>query len=107
MSLLNHASSNPPNLPNKLDGPTKQRLRRPSPPKQRQRHHDKTRQWNKGGVEPTGVVDRSSTGQRPNSHRVRGDPALPPSEQGVRILGTPLGHPEFVRAELGRGMTIW
>ena len=30
----------------------------------------------------------------------RGDPSLPPSAQGVKVLGTPLGHPDFVRAHL-------
>ena len=29
-----------------------------------------------------------------------GDKALPTSEQGIGILGTPLGHPDCVRAEL-------
>ena len=30
----------------------------------------------------------------------RGDLELPPEEQGVKILGTPLGHPSFVRSQL-------
>ena len=30
----------------------------------------------------------------------RGDTALPSEDQGVRILGTPLGHPDYVRAQL-------
>ena len=30
----------------------------------------------------------------------RGDPSSPPSTQGVKVLGTPLGHPDFVRAHL-------
>ena len=32
----------------------------------------------------------------------RGDPTLHNEEQGVRILGTPLGHPEFVHPEFVR-----
>ena len=32
----------------------------------------------------------------------KGDSSLPPSEQGLRILGTPLGHPEYVRNQLQR-----
>ena len=32
----------------------------------------------------------------------RGDPALPPQEQGVKILGTPLGHAAFVQDQLAR-----
>ena len=49
-------------------------------------HNGKTQVWNRGGVVPAGVW--------------RGDPALHSEEQGVRILGTPLGHPEFVRSQL-------
>ena len=30
----------------------------------------------------------------------RGDPHLPPEEQGINIFGTPLGHPSYVRYEL-------
>ena len=73
-------------------------------------HHGKTHLWNKGGVEPTEVEALTAAARvsDPTAIVWRGDPALPPSEQGVRILGTPLGHPEFVRAELGRlwNMTI-
>ena len=32
----------------------------------------------------------------------KGDPSLPPSEQGVKILGIPLGHPEYVQNQLQR-----
>ena len=30
----------------------------------------------------------------------RGDPSLPLAEQGVKVLGTPLGHTEFLKAQL-------
>ena len=30
----------------------------------------------------------------------RGDPHFPPEEQGVKILGTPLGHPRYVSTQL-------
>ena len=30
----------------------------------------------------------------------RGDATLPTEDQGVTILGTPLGHPDFVEASL-------
>ena len=32
-----------------------------------------------------------------------GDPLLPPAQQGVTILGTPLGHVEFVKVQVPRG----
>ena len=32
----------------------------------------------------------------------RGDPALPPQEQGVKLLGTPLGHAAYVQDQLAR-----
>ena len=32
----------------------------------------------------------------------RGDLSLPVEEQGIRVLGTPLGHREFVEAEVLR-----
>ena len=41
-------------------------------------HHGKTQVFIRGGV----------------------DTALPSEDQGVRILGTPLGHPDYVRAQL-------
>ena len=66
-------------------------------------HHGKTRLWSIGGVDPTGVEALTAAARvsDPTAIVWRGDPALPPSEQAVRILGTPLGHPDFLRAELG------
>ena len=65
--------------------------------------------WNKGGVEPTGA-EALTAGARvsdPTAIVWRGDPALPPSEQGVRILGTPLGLCEPSWADCPWNMTIW
>ena len=47
-------------------------------------HHGKTQLWNRGGEAPRGWLD-------PDAIVWRGDPELPPSEQGVKVLGTPLG----------------
>ena len=57
-------------------------------------HHGKIRLWNKGSVEPAGVEALIAAARVSNPTAIvwRGDPSLPPSEQGVRILGTPLGH---------------
>ena len=52
-------------------------------------------QWHSG-------VNRSSADSDPDVKVWCGDPAFPTSEQGIRILGTPLGHPDFVRAELSQ-----
>ena len=59
-----------------------------------QLHQGKTQLWNRGGVaarelDPSAVV-------------WKGDPSLPPAEQGVKILGIPLGHPECVQNQLQR-----
>ena len=48
-----------------------------------------------------GSDDGRCPGVRPNSHCVEGRPqTLPCSQQGMKVLGTPLGHPEFVSAQL-------
>ena len=65
-------------------------------------HQGKTQLWNKAGVIPTGS-ERLTAAARvadPTATVWRGDLGLPPEEQGVKILGTPLGHPSFVRSQL-------
>ena len=49
-------------------------------------HTGKTQVWNKGGVAPNGM-DKLGAGAW------RGDSRLPCDEQGMKILGTPVGHP--------------
>ena len=65
-------------------------------------HHGKTQVWNKEGVVPHGidVMEAVARIHDPKATVWRGDVSLPTVEQGVRILGTPLGHPEYVRAQL-------
>ena len=36
----------------------------------------------------------------PEAMACRGDVSLPTADHGVRILGTPLGHRDFVRSQL-------
>ena len=62
-------------------------------------HHGKTKVWNRGGVEPEGIEEltRMARRVRPDVVVWRGDQNLPPSEQGLKVLGVPLGHPEFVK----------
>ena len=53
----------------------------------------KTQVWNRAGVAPAGVA---SLGQG----AWRGGDETPTDRRGVKILGTPLGHPDFVKATL-------
>ena len=67
-------------------------------------HQGKTQLWNRGGVAPEGW-DRLTAAARtsdPSAVVWKGDPSLPASEQGLRILGTRLGHPEHVHHQLRR-----
>ena len=56
-------------------------------------HHGKTKVWNRGGVEPENIARLV----RPDAVVWRGDPELPRNQQGLRVLGVPIGQPEFVR----------
>ena len=64
-------------------------------------YHVETQVWNRGvvpgGIEVLQVVARVND---PDAIVWRRDPTLCNEEQGVRILGTPLGHPKFVRSQL-------
>ena len=64
----------------------------------------KTKLWNQGGVVPSGAAALTAAARisDPDATVWCGDQALPTSEQGIRILGTPLGHPDCVRAELSQ-----
>ena len=67
-------------------------------------HLGKTKLWNQGGVVPSGAAALTAAARisDPDATVWCGDQALPTSEQGIRILGTPLGHPDCVRAELSQ-----
>ena len=67
-------------------------------------HHGKTKLWNQGGVEPKGTAALTAAARISDPDPIVwcGDPAFPTSVQGTRILGTPLGHPDSVRAELSQ-----
>ena len=62
-------------------------------------HHGKTQVWNRGGVEPSGMeeITRAARVVKPDAVVWRGDPLLPFSQQGVKVLGIPIGHTEYVR----------
>ena len=70
-----------------------------------QLHHGKTQVWNRGGVVPSGIEELTRMAQDASSQRqwcgeVTGE--LPLSQQGMRVLGVPIGQPEFVRDYLER-----
>ena len=65
-------------------------------------HHGKTPVWNRG-VTPVGVefLTRAAQAIRPEAIVWRGDSTLAEAEQGVKILGIPVGQPGFVRRVFG------
>ena len=67
-------------------------------------HLGKTQIWNRGGTVPTGVAELTAAARRvkPDAVVWRGDAQLPVQSQGVRVLGTPIGRPEYVEDFLVR-----
>ena len=65
-------------------------------------HQGKTQVWNQSGVEPRGIETLQAAAQLRDPDEVvcRGDTSLPEAEQGMKILGTPLGHQQFVQSFL-------
>ena len=61
----------------------------------------KTKIWSAAGVKPAGcdVLQQIAEMFDPTATVWRGSD-LPTCQQGMKILGTPLGHPDFVRASL-------
>ena len=62
----------------------------------------KTQMFNRGDVLLCGCQHILQAGRQLNLSVIvwRGDSVLPPEQQGVTILGTPLGHVEFVKAHM-------
>ena len=62
----------------------------------------KTQLWNRDGVMPRGTEALTAAARTEDEDAIvwRGDPALPPQEQGVKLLGTPLGHAAYVQDQL-------
>ena len=56
--------------------------------------------WNRAGVLPTGwdAITAAARTADPTAIVWRGDPSLPSSR--MKILGTPLGHPDYVQSQL-------
>ena len=64
----------------------------------------KTQVWNRGGVVPTGVAELTASARQVMEDATvwRGDPELRSEQQGVKVLGTPIGQPEFVQEFLAK-----
>ena len=61
-------------------------------------HFGNTVIWNKSGLAPEGVEALEEAARRVDQTAVvwRGNPDLSTERKGVVVLGTPVGHPEFV-----------
>ena len=64
-------------------------------------HGGKTHVWNATGVEPPvcEALQRIAEASDPSARVWRGSD-IPTHRQGIRVLGAPVGHPDFVRAQL-------
>ena len=67
------------------------------------RHGSHPQVWNSGGTRPEAcdALERVARAENPRAV-VRKGSDVPSREQGIKILGTPLGHPEFVSAYVER-----
>ena len=65
-------------------------------------HCGKTQLWNRSGTTPRGCEDlaRAAGALNPDAVVWRGDHRLPVVQQGVVVLGSPVGHDEFIKAKL-------
>ena len=64
-------------------------------------HGGKTHVWNVAGIEPRGcnALQRIAEASDPSARVWRGAD-IPTHRQGIRVLGAPVGHPDFIRAQL-------
>ena len=67
-------------------------------------HGGKTQVWNRSGIRPEGcdALERIAQAADPTARVWRGSGVtdLPPSRQGIVVLGTPLGDPALIQAHL-------
>ena len=61
-------------------------------------HHGKTQLWNRGGSEPAGVAELTLAARsvEPDAVVWKSDAELPLSQNGLRVLGAPIGHPLYI-----------
>ena len=63
-------------------------------------HQGKTRVWNKAGSTPANIHTLQPVGQ--DARVWVGDQTLPPTEQGLQVLGAPIGSLAYIEAALAR-----
>ena len=65
-------------------------------------NNGKTRLWNRAGLFPRDceILENAARLVDPDAVVWKGDPDLPLSQQGIKILGVPVGRTEFVEHEL-------
>ena len=67
-------------------------------------HPGKTKVWNSGSAHPRAcdLLERVAQARDETARVWRGasESVLPTSQQGIKVLGTPLGHPDFIREHL-------
>ena len=65
-------------------------------------HQGKTQIWNRAGEKPPGceVLEQRARVMDPTSVVWRGSNDLPACQRGIKVLNTPLGQVEFIRAHL-------
>ena len=66
-------------------------------------HVGKTKVWNRAGIRPFAcdVLERIARVQHLQAVVWRGSD-IPTADQGIKVLGTPLGHPDYVTRHLQR-----
>ena len=67
-------------------------------------HQGKTQLWNRVGENPRGweSLGRAALAEDETAIVWRGSEELPAHKRGIKVLGTPLGHPDFVQAHLDK-----
>ena len=65
-------------------------------------HQGKTQVWNRGGLAPDGIEELTRVAKlvKPDAVVWKGDSSLPRECQGIRVLGAPIGTPEYVADQL-------
>ena len=68
-------------------------------------HQGKTQVWNRAGIAPDGIEELTRVAKlvKPDAEVWKGDSSLPRECQGIRVLGAPIGTPEYVADHINSG----
>ena len=71
-------------------------------------HAGETQVWNAAGERPEAcdILERIAQAEDPRARVWKGS-NIPTAEQGVRVLGTPLGHVDYVQTQLTQKLSAW